>query len=80
MLRGFDQTTNLILEDCHERVYSTQVCVCVSTRRWIVGQLSASQSMIVRRGADWRDTEGLCWQSGVEMLELGLYVIRGDNV
>jgi hypothetical protein len=26
MLRGFDQTTNLILEDCHERVYSTQVC------------------------------------------------------
>eukprot|EP00803_Ostreobium_quekettii_P009065 evm.model.scf_1135.3 EVM.evm.TU.scf_1135.3 scf_1135:28253-28551(-) len=23
-LRGYDQTTNLILEDCHERVYSTK--------------------------------------------------------
>mmetsp|Transcript_5414 Transcript_5414/g.11026 ORF Transcript_5414/g.11026 Transcript_5414/m.11026 type:complete len:97 (-) Transcript_5414:86-376(-) len=22
-LRGFDQTTNLILDDCHERVFST---------------------------------------------------------
>lgn len=22
-LRGFDQTCNLILEDCHERIYST---------------------------------------------------------
>mmetsp|Transcript_16671 Transcript_16671/g.22982 ORF Transcript_16671/g.22982 Transcript_16671/m.22982 type:complete len:100 (-) Transcript_16671:298-597(-) len=42
VLRGFDQTTNLILDECHERVYSTKV--------------------------------------GVEMLALGLYVIRGDNV
>ena len=24
-LRGFDQTTNLIIEDCHERVFSTMV-------------------------------------------------------
>mmetsp|Transcript_10081 Transcript_10081/g.19000 ORF Transcript_10081/g.19000 Transcript_10081/m.19000 type:complete len:100 (-) Transcript_10081:200-499(-) len=42
VLRGFDQTTNLILDECHERVYSTK--------------------------------------SGVEMIALGLYVIRGDNV
>lgn len=41
-LRGFDQTTNLILEDCHERVFSTM--------------------------------------QGVELLPLGLYIIRGDNV
>ena len=26
-LRGFDQATNLILDDCHERVYSSQVCL-----------------------------------------------------
>ena len=24
ILRGFDVTTNLILEDCHERVYSSK--------------------------------------------------------
>ena len=24
MLRGYDQTNNLVLEDCHERVYSTK--------------------------------------------------------
>eukprot|EP00854_Cymbomonas_tetramitiformis_P003226 gene3226-4070_t len=24
VLRGFDQTTNLILDECHERVYSTK--------------------------------------------------------
>mmetsp|Transcript_8986 Transcript_8986/g.19272 ORF Transcript_8986/g.19272 Transcript_8986/m.19272 type:complete len:102 (-) Transcript_8986:951-1256(-) len=41
-LRGYDQTNNLILEDCTERVYSTK--------------------------------------SGVEVLPLGLYMIRGDNV
>lgn len=41
-LRGFDQTTNLILEDSHERVFST------------------AQS--------------------VQVVQLGLYVVRGDNV
>ena len=25
ILRGFDVTTNLLLEDCHERVYSSKV-------------------------------------------------------
>jgi len=25
ILRGYDQTTNLIMEECHERVYSTTV-------------------------------------------------------
>lgn len=24
VLRGYDQTNNLVLDDCHERVYSTQ--------------------------------------------------------
>lgn len=41
-LRGYDQATNLILDDSVERVYSTK--------------------------------------AGVEELELGLYVIRGDNI
>ena len=27
-LRGFDQATNLILDECHERVYSSKVWAC----------------------------------------------------
>jgi len=42
VLRGFDQATNLIVDDCHERVYSKD--------------------------------------RGVEQVQLGLYIIRGDNV
>jgi U6 snRNA-associated Sm-like protein LSm8 len=41
-LRGFDQATNIILERCHERVYSPD--------------------------------------EGVEMISLGLYIVRGDNL
>jgi len=41
-LRGYDQTINLILESCHERIFSTT--------------------------------------AGVEEVELGLYIVRGDNV
>ncbi|KAL1914684.1 uncharacterized protein VTP21DRAFT_8095 [Calcarisporiella thermophila] len=40
-LKGFDQITNIILDKCHERVYSPE---------------------------------------GTEILPLGLYLIRGDNV
>lgn len=25
MLRGYDQTNNLVIEDCHERVFSAKV-------------------------------------------------------
>lgn len=28
VLKGFDQATNLILDESHERVYSTKVCLC----------------------------------------------------
>lgn len=42
VLRGYDQATNVIVDDCVERVFSTK--------------------------------------AGVEHLELGLYVIRGDNI
>ncbi|RHZ79053.1 hypothetical protein Glove_152g43 [Diversispora epigaea] len=42
LLKGFDQTINVILSNCHERIYS--------------------------------ETEG------VERMNLGLYIIRGDNI
>lgn len=42
VLKGFDQTINVILEECHERVFSVD--------------------------------------SPVELVPLGLYVIRGDNM
>ena len=41
-LKGFDQTTNLILQETHERVFSSS--------------------------------------AGVELVPLGLYIVRGDNV
>lgn len=28
LLKGYDQATNLILDECHERVYSTKACLC----------------------------------------------------
>ena len=42
LMKGFDQSTNLILSQCHERIFSLQ--------------------------------------DGVETVELGLYIVRGDNV
>lgn len=29
VLKGFDQATNIILDESHERVYSTKVCDCI---------------------------------------------------
>jgi U6 snRNA-associated Sm-like protein LSm8 len=34
VLRGFDQATNLILDESHERVYSTKVCVFCDAKIW----------------------------------------------
>jgi U6 snRNA-associated Sm-like protein LSm8 len=42
ILKGFDQTINLIIDDSHERVFSSS--------------------------------------QGVEQVQLGLHIIRGDNV
>ncbi|KAJ3695722.1 hypothetical protein LUZ60_001099 [Juncus effusus] len=42
VLKGYDQATNIILDESHERVYSTK--------------------------------------EGVQLLALGLYIIRGDNI
>lgn len=41
-MKGFDHKTNVILDECHERVYSRE--------------------------------------AGVEVVELGLYIVRGDNI
>ena len=42
LLKGFDQTTNVILDECRERVFSND--------------------------------------AGVEEVQLGLYILRGDNM
>lgn len=42
MLRGYDSTANLVLSECHERVFSIN--------------------------------------EGVQPIQLGLYLVRGDNV
>ena len=33
VLKGYDQATNLILDECHERVYSTKVCKGITLSR-----------------------------------------------
>lgn len=34
LLKGYDQATNLILDECHERVYSTKVwCNCLAREK-----------------------------------------------
>ncbi|XP_065830105.1 U6 snRNA-associated Sm-like protein LSm8 [Oscarella lobularis] len=42
LLKGFDQTVNIILDDSHERVFSAS--------------------------------------AGIEQVNLGLYIVRGDNI
>ena len=66
MLRGYDQPFNLILDQCHERVYSTKV--------------SPATDMVAGRPLVRLHLTDHDLQAGVEQLMLGLYVIRGDNM
>ncbi len=76
VLKGFDQTINVILEDCHERVYSEVHCqyfvllfMCIIN--WTLIQLSMFMFYF----------SACCLQeAGVEQEMLGLYLIRGDNM
>ncbi|CAN1146015.1 Sm-like protein LSM8 [Linum perenne] len=74
VLKGFDQATNIILDESHERVYSTKFL--------------SNQSPLLRIGmlhsyfwfTSMTDSL-LCFsQEGVQQLVLGLYIIRGDNI
>ncbi|XP_042389157.1 sm-like protein LSM8 isoform X1 [Zingiber officinale] len=74
-LRGFDQATNIILDESHERVYSTRV------------SYSLYSTVILFFFLPISTFNPLCLfllsiilQEGVQQLALGLYIIRGDNI
>lgn len=97
LFRGYDQVTNVILENCCELVFSTTVSaadtpLCSGQHAWrqlqqwsglrpIPGRLPESNS-----GYTWREGQALtlCMcavlQAGVQLADLGLQVIRGDNM
>eukprot|EP00887_Chlorella_sp_A99_P003009 scaffold9.g3009.t1 len=94
LLRGYDQATNLILDECHERIYSTKACGrdCSGARGGVGLLWHAAECWRRRRTTKKKKKKllahpptpaagtGARAQSGVEQLVLGLYVIRGDNV
>lgn len=79
-LRGYDQATNLILDECHERVYSSKV----GQRVGPAARLGISHAPAASGPGVDPPPRPLAsctpQQSGVEQLVLGLYVIRGDNM
>ena len=91
-LKGYDQATNLVLHDCHERVYSLQVghgnsdCTpCASQFTWGTTDTRAANVMCLQAlvgGQSWslRVVMHAGMQKGMERQMLGLQVVRGDNM
>ncbi|XP_065634507.1 sm-like protein LSM8 [Quercus suber] len=67
VLKGFDQATNIILDESHERVYSTKVCILTM----ISLQLQFVLLLCSLNGTNYTFTAPAV---------LGLYIIRGDNI
>lgn len=77
VLRGCDQTNNLVLEDCHERMFSPQARVHAGVLLLRLGDFGPPTL------SPWCADACLSHsphQSGVEQVPLGLYFVRGDNV
>ncbi|CAI0551692.1 unnamed protein product [Linum tenue] len=74
ILKGFDQATNIILDESHERVYSTKVSIRISGHNEFSLLLSVLRYLKVERCLF------VFLQEGVQQLVLGLYIIRGDNI
>ena len=72
MLKGFDQTTNIVLTESHERVYS----MCVAAFRHFRG----SRHSLTTATLPLTPVVCCCRDAPVEQEMLGLYVIRGDNM
>ena len=64
VLKGFDQTTNVVLDECHERVFST----------------SAGVEQVACAMTPARDHCLSGTPQPVFQVVLGLYIIRGDNM
>lgn len=71
LLRGYDQTNNLVIEDCHERVFSATVRAAPSSHA--LTDCEVLRCLFVLNA--WSSA-----QDGVALEQLGLYMVRGDNV
>ncbi|XP_010528614.1 PREDICTED: sm-like protein LSM8 isoform X1 [Tarenaya hassleriana] len=80
VLKGFDQATNIILDESHERVFSTKgLMTCEAPfpfKRMLIFERGDHKVMLIQ-----------CYSrcpckkmEGVQQLVLGLYIIRGDNI
>ena len=78
ILRGCDQTNNLVLEDCHERMFSPQARS--HTGCCWGGRVAFPRCCGLCQHSCCADTRLPPHQSGVEQVPLGLYFVRGDNV
>ncbi|KAK8939847.1 hypothetical protein KSP40_PGU010811 [Platanthera guangdongensis] len=80
ILKGFDQATNVILDESHERVYSTKVeqdatAPISRVELWKAGDKIKTGEYINKEAAELTSKI-----EGVQQLVLGLYIIRGDNI
>ncbi|CDY07459.1 BnaA07g25380D [Brassica napus] len=80
VLKGFDQATNIILDESHERVFSTKVVLvqlCSLSEHPSssgIGHLISSFTFLSF------DMLFCLKHEGVQQHVLGLYIIRGDNI
>lgn len=95
VLKGFDQATNLILDESHERVYSTKVypigvilrilyfygCICCRSMANLKLDQRAGLVVSFLSNGSIHVLRLFCSiQAGVEQVVLGLHIIRGDNM
>ncbi|CAJ1972880.1 unnamed protein product [Sphenostylis stenocarpa] len=78
VLKGFDQATNIILDESHERVYSTKDTV-KQTKAFHLGLRSLLLGCLLKPHCDFANPV-IGGMEGVQQLVLGLYIIRGDNI
>lgn len=80
LLRGYDQSSNIVLDDCHERVYSTRVC-SPDLLNGFFGITGSILTVCFASTLELNHTILNFLQAGVERVALGgFHIIRGDNM
>ncbi|KAL9310769.1 putative sm-like protein Lsm8 [Arabidopsis thaliana] len=81
VLKGFDQATNIILDESHERVFSTKN-IEEQTYSDILDRPCPTVLCLSMSGHVDTSLDQCSWRflEGVQQHVLGLYIIRGDNI
>ncbi|AEE34415.1 Small nuclear ribonucleoprotein family protein [Arabidopsis thaliana] len=85
VLKGFDQATNIILDESHERVFSTKCHLFNRILRKLTQIFKIGlvlQFFVCMSGHVDTSLDKCSWifLEGVQQHVLGLYIIRGDNI